>query len=235
MRNLLYIVSLLLLIPLLAGCSGKSRQHFAEQQITERAPSLIGPAESYSTHVSGLSSRHVDTVKIVGVGVKPDPNLVIDPLELTISDVSFQQDPFRVLSIGNTQFSARISESALNNYIRQQSHPGTGITSNEHVELLDKRAKVTATVNATGLVNVPVSTTGRIVAEDGLRLIYVPETLVLGNVAIPRIVQVLIAGRINPLADLSGLRFQPRITNIGIRPGELLINGTANLRDLTQQ
>lgn len=218
------------LLALLAGCGGNP-ENAAARELVARAPELIGPAESYRAEVRGLSSRHVDYVRLVGIAVKPDPNLVIDPLVLTLTDIRYQARPFQILNVGSANFTARISEAALNNYVRQQARPGFGNVSAVRVTLQRHTVIVSADVSLEA-VTVPVTTSGQLQVGDGLHLNYLPQTLTVGNVGIPRTVQSILAGRVNPIIDLSGLRFSPRVTSITVNRGELLLAGTAELRGL---
>ena len=79
--SLLLILTSWGLLALLAGCGGNP-ENAAARELVARAPELIGPAESYRAEVRGLSSRHVDYVRLVGTAVKPDPNLVLDPFSV---------------------------------------------------------------------------------------------------------------------------------------------------------
>lgn len=213
------------------GCG--DRESAAEREIEKRAPQYIGPAESYQATVEGLSSRSVSSVTLIGTAVQPEPHLVVDPLELRLTNVQFRTDPFEVTSVENATFSGRISEAALNTYINQSSRPTFGNIRDARVELLNNRVRATAEYVAPGLT-VPVSTSGRLRVDRGIQVVYVPEQLEVGNIPVPAATQGLLASRVNPLVDLSGLRFHPRIERLEVREGELLISGTARLRGVEQ-
>jgi hypothetical protein len=217
----------LLVLPLLWGC-GPDREMHAAREVVAHAPEYIAPAERYQATVRGLSTHRARSIAIIGSAVQIEQHLVVDPLTLTLYDAQFVQQPFRVTSIRTATFSARISEAAANNYLRQQVHPSVGYTGEiNNVRVLFQRnlVKVTAMIS-----RVPVTTSGRVRIDDGLRVQYVPEKLEALGVGIPRIAQSLLADQVNPLVDLSGLRFVPHITQVTVNPGELLISGTAELR-----
>lgn len=211
----------------IAGCGGFSSD-FAERELVDRAPELIGPADRYRAEVQGLSRNRVEYVRLVGIGVRPDPDLVVDPLVLTLRNAQFTTNPFEVTSIGEATFSGRISEASINRYLQKQGRT-TGNFRNVRVELLQDQVRVSA-LAAVLQVEVPITTTGRIRIGDGLRVNYDPTNLTVGGVGVPASVLGMLATRVNPLVDLSGLRFTPLIERVTIDPGGLLVEGTAHLR-----
>lgn len=224
-----FLLLALLAVICVGGCGGSS-EHVAEQEILARAPEYIGDAERYQVALRGVGDDRVAFIQVTGYGVKPDANQVIDPLVLTLRDVRFSRQPFRIISVGQATFTGRVSEVALNTAIRKQQPPPSPIGLNQvRVELRQRLVRALATVPVVA-VEVPVTTTGRLRIDDGIRIDYAPETLEVGHIGIPRTVQGLLATRINPLIDLSGLRFTPTITEVTVDRGEIIVSGTAALR-----
>ena len=67
---------------------------------------------------------------------------------------------------------------------------------------------------------------------DGIRLQYKVDKLRVLGVGVPPALPSLLTSLVNPLVDLSGLRFTPRITRVAIETGAVSFSGTATLRGL---
>src|SRR5579884_1458581 len=85
--------AILLLLVLLLGLTGCTRaiNRSAERRIRDSLPDLIGPARSYSVHVSGSAERTMQgrlaTVTVDGDDVDLPNGLLLDQLHLDLKDV----------------------------------------------------------------------------------------------------------------------------------------------------
>lgn len=228
MRNRHFAMLAALLVLLLAGCGGVTEQ-LAEREVVNYAPQVIGPAESYRADVRGIAPRTVQEVRLVGIAARPDPNLVIDPLILTLRGIQYQRRPFQVTEVAGATFTGRISEAGANEFLRRTGRTTSGKVKNIRVEFQADLVKVTGVYVGPLAVDIPLSTTGRLRAT-GMHVNFEPVTLV--GMGLPDFVKGLVAERVNPLVDLSGLRFDPRIDSIVVAPGSITIGGSARLRNL---
>ncbi len=231
MRILLCVCLAGLVLGLL-GCSHQATPGEAESALVNRAADLIGPADRYHATVTGLTATRVKSICFVAVGMKPDPNQIIDPLTLTLNDVQYQAQPFHVTSVGDVSFEARISEAAVNSNLRQQGRTTSTNLKNVRVEFQRGLVKITTSVPVMNAIDVPVATTGRLVLVDGVRANYELQTVRVNGLGVPATLRGLLTSLVNPLVDLSGLRFTPRATRVTIEPGAIILRGRALLRTL---
>ena len=229
MRYLVACILLMLSFLLLAGCAGMQESD-AEREIGKRAPQIIGPAYSYTAKVRGLSKTHADTVQVTGIRVRPTQNLVLETLLLTFHDVTFRQKPFRVLNIGNAEFSAKATDQAVTNYVSQEGRATRPGIHQFKVTFLPNAVQVAAIVTVSGQ-DVPVTTSGTLQIVEETRVNYLPQTITAAEVVLPPDLLQQISTRINPLADLSGLRFHPQVRQLTLAPGILTLSGTANVKN----
>ena len=214
----------------IAGCGDQVSTADLERQIDARAPEFIGPAESCRTEIRGASANRIEEIRIVAVGVKPDPDQVVDPLQLTLKGVDIAQ-PFRIRRPGEVTFTARISESAVNAYLRRQQRTDSGLLKNLRVQFQQGATRISGSI-AVMMVDIPFETTGTLKVAENMRLEYDEKTLRVIGVGLPAALPSLVTHLVNPLADLSGLRFTPKITKVTVEPGAVVLSGTAELRGL---
>ena len=235
MRTVAWLCVVLGIGILLGGCSSGVSRDDIERRVVARAPDLIGPGDRYLVKLGTIDGEEIDQITITGLGVQADPNLVCDPLILTLHHVKFQTAPFHVVQIGGATFEARVSESAVNYYIMHQNRTTTGNMKDMRVTFEHGVVKVSATAGV-GRIDVPIATSGFLRIVDGLRFHYISEKhQVLGvSLGLPGTAQVMNAllDKVNPMVDLSGLRFTPNVTHLSIEPGAITFTGQATLRTL---
>ncbi len=222
---------LLLCCGLLPGCSSHQVK-LAADEVVARAPDLVAPAERYQAEISGLTAARVETLCITGTGVRPDPNLVLDPLTLILHGVDYQLKPFQITNVADATFKGRASQSAVNHFVRQQHTVTTSNIQNIQVAFEQNLVKVTAVFPVYG-VDIPIAATGAVRVDEGIRLNAELKTFSILTVGVPKNISSLLMARINPLVDLSGLRFKPRLDKVTIEPGGLVFSGKATLRNYT--
>lgn len=230
MRNILIVCFAITALIGLAGCGGGLSATTIEREVVARAPELIGPADRYTAQVQGSETGRIALVQLVGTGVRPTPGLRLDALTLTLRGTQYQLTPFRVQSVEQALFDTRVSETALNDYLTQRARP-SDVVRNPRVRLLAGGIRAQAGVLVGG-TEVPVEAEGQLVSPDGVRVNVVLDRLVVSGVGVPPTVANIVAGAVNPLVDLSGLRFTPRITAIEAQAGAVHITGTADVRNI---
>lgn len=227
LRVSLWLGVLLLTFCIMTGCSGMT-EGVAEREIVKRAPEFIGPAVSYRADIEGLKKNRVRQVAIVGIGVQPEPGLCLDYLSITLSDVCFTMSPFAVTSIGNTQFVAQINETALNSYLQQTGRASIPNIKDIHITLQQDRVSVKANATIAG-VEVPVVIAGPVVVQDETKIILRPEVVTVAGINAPGAIRELVEKNVNPVADLSTLSIQPRLSTLTVTPGRLTLAGSAQV------
>lgn len=200
---------LLLPLLLLTGC-GRVVENKAEQAINELLPRYLGPADKYTTHVSGRADAmmrgRLRGVHIEGTNVRLLPDMTVSKLIVDMTDVSVNRGAGTVEKIGTTRFSARLTEGTVNRYATAH-HPAL----HELNISLDGDGKVTVTTRPEllGYPTIPVSLRGVVrMQSDGMHLNFYPDA-VQANVGIivgtnlPGFVADHIASQLNPVTDLS--------------------------------
>jgi hypothetical protein len=222
---------LVAVLSVLAGCGGV-QQNYAAQEIERRAPQIIGPADHYQASVQGLTETQARQVVLVGRNVRPRPDLTIEALTLTLRDVRYQRNPFRVQSVGNSVFNARITDQAVNSYLRAVGRTGRTNSPIRDIQVGFTPNGVSATGNLyTGAIVTPVATFGTLEPVAG-RINYLPQRLTVAGVDVPTNLLQQLATQVNPIIDFTGLRFTPNIQRATITQGAVIIDGTASLANL---
>lgn len=224
----LLISGFLCALSLLAGCG--TQESVAEREIERRAPEFIGPADSYDADVTGLSATRAEQVRLTGRNVRPRPDFVVETLVLTLNEVHFQRSPFKLQSVGESTFSARLTEQAVNDYLRATGRTTQNELRDIRVFFVPGEVRASATLQ-TALGATQLATAGTL-QPAGARVDYQPQRVTVEGVNLPATVQQQLAAAVNPIIDLNGVRFTPTIQRITITQGAVLLEGTAVVTDL---
>ncbi len=217
-------------VPWLVGCAGAASS-YAEREIERRAAEYIGPADRYDADVRGLTTSSARQVTLVGTNVRPRPNLVLDTLTLDLRGVQYRRDPFAVTRVEDAAFAMRVSEAAVNAFLRAQGRTGNALLSNAQVAFLPNEVRVAADMRVAG-ETIHVTTAGAFQAQ-GTQVQYVPQRLAVAGLPVPATILPQFAALINPAADLGGLRFTPRIQTITVESGAVALSGQADVSAIT--
>lgn len=227
--SLIGIVASTMLL-LLSGCGSSER--IAESEIEQVAPRYIGPADRYVADVEGLSNSRVQSVQVTGYGVRPQPNLTLQSLTLTLTDVSYQRDPLRITGVGATAFALQATDAAMTTYLAAQAQQRAANVPvrNLQITFLDQAVHITGTATFNGQ-DMAVVTTGTLKPNGG-QILYQPQALTINGIAIGEPTLSTLTGMVNPLVDLSAWQFAPQIQTIVLQPGLVTISGTGNAQRL---
>ncbi|MBC8141400.1 MAG: DUF2993 domain-containing protein [Armatimonadetes bacterium] len=229
-RRALWLLPALLIV---AGCH-RPVETRVEHAITDLLPRYLGQAKSYTARVEGrpdaLYRGHLRAVHIVGEKVALLPDLTVEQLNVDIKDVSVNRGTNALDSVGETRFTARITEDALKRYIpRRRLH----IKDLQVALGADGRVTVTATPALLGFSTVPVSLRGTVTpTENGASVLFTPDRASLNTgigtvgTGLPSIVADHIASRLNPVADFSTAPLPIRAESVQIERGAVTIAGT---------
>lgn len=209
------------------GCAGAA-EDIAAREIVKRAPEFIGPADHYRAEVYGVKRNRVAEVRLVGVGVRPEPALYLDYLAITVCNVCYTTSPPAVTQIDNALLSARMSQSALNTYLQASGLASVPNVKDIHVTLLEGEIRLNANATFAG-VQVPIVMTGPLEVREGTQLYFIPRTFSVAGVSAPGELRGIIERSINPVADLRTLPITPTITSLEIVPGRFTVAGSAEV------
>lgn len=215
-------------LPWLFGCAG-AQESLAEREIVRRAPEIIGPADRYTADVDGLGERSAEKVTLNGTRVRPTPGLVVESLVLTLRGVEFQRDPFRITDIDQADFSARLTDRAINDYWQSKLTEDSAV---QNVQLTFTPTEVRAQGVLVTAGQAVAFTTAGAIQPQGAVLNYAPRELSLGGVTVPQELLQQFAAALNPLINLRAQRITPQVQQVALSDGAITISGTADVRSL---
>ena len=224
-RYLLPAISALVLV----GC-GDSPDVIAAHKIADAMPDMIGPAKHYDVDVDAgamsLARGHAHRVQIHGKDVQLSPGLIVNKLDVDAHDVSFDKETRQVEHASHVDVNGTIGQLHLDRYLAA-SKPGINGLA---VQIRWTDLEATVPVSALGM-----STTVRV---DGVlvpsrfgadKLDFVPSGADIGPVPIPHKLIDIAMNRINPVLDLSGLKFPVQVSSARAVNGQLVVEGTTTL------
>lgn len=216
----------------LTGCH-RPVETRAEHAITDLLPRYLGPAQKYTARVSGrpdaIFRGRLRSVHIEGTNVQMLPNLVVSRLVVDVKDVSVDRGSGALQNVGETRFSARLSEAAINGYVTRRRPELRDLSISLGA---DGKATVTARPEILGISTIPVSLRGIVRLQgDGSHLDFQPDKASLdvgiGKIGtpLPEFVADQIASRLNPVADLSEAPFPIVAESVIVEQGAATISG----------
>ena len=225
------ILLLLILLLSLAGCD-RAINRSAERRIRESLPDLIGPARSYSVHVSGSAERtiqgHLANVTVDGDDVDLPSGLLLDQLRLDLKDVEVDTGRRQIRHIGDVRFAATLSEASLDEFLAGESPEGDSIR-NTRVRIEGNNSVTLSAERVVLGAGVPFRLTGplRIVGLQSIEID--PTQLTVIGIPISGLPLRFLKQRFESAIDLSSLPFPIHLTDVQTRPGKLILFGTADV------
>lgn len=212
------------------GCARRV-ERIAEQRIDTLLPQFLGPADRWSSRVrdnpAALLRGRLRRVRVDGENVRVSDDLTLDHLTLDVADLHVDTREKRVTSVGAIGFSARLSETSLNRYLRARRPDIPGLS----VRLRANEATIRARPELAGLLGIPLSVRGTLSLRpngNGTLLDFVPGGANVSLVPIPGMVLRFVAERVNPLVDLAALRAPIRVERVGIEEGQVTLTGSVD-------
>ncbi|MHB0913528.1 MAG: LmeA family phospholipid-binding protein [Armatimonadota bacterium] len=216
---------LLALAVLVAGCGGGMIRPRVEDRIEKALPDYIGPAKDYRVRADGPSvdmlNGYIEKLTIEGDEVQVDPALTVESLTVVMHDVRYNPKKRSVTSVRETRFTGTINEQAVNKYVETRG----GAEYQAKVKLSPGRIQLSLVTVVLGM-SVPVTVEGKPeVAGSGVN--FVAESGSVAHLPVPAYVINKVLDRINPVIDLSVLRFPVKIETIDLKSGAVELGGTA--------
>lgn len=216
----------------LTGCAHPVQQT-AAHKIADALPTVIGPAAHYDVQVDGdpfaLVRGRARGVHIQGQSVQLSPILTVDTLTADAEDVSFDRSTRKLTYVGQTRFTATLSQPQLTTYLAASKHLLPDLT----VTLRSDDVVAEVPVTFLGLhTTAALAGTVRPSAADPTRLDFVANGAQIGVVPLPAGLINLALDRLNPVITLEGLRVPLLVTQAEIKDSRLVLGGTADLNGL---
>lgn len=213
----------------LAGCSTSVVRRGVERRIARRLNSEIGPAKQYRVRIrdtrdTELVLGRARRVEVEGRGILARGRFLVDLVRVTLEDLRYENGDTDFLSIGRSELELEFGEAALNQYL-QTYHA----RYQPEIHLLPGRVSVRIVYKLLGTPT-PLSASGRLVVEEGRRLVFEAESADVPFIQDPIFARRFVQDRVNPILDLSNIDFPARIESLVISQGKIAARGSASIR-----
>jgi hypothetical protein len=210
---------------LVGGCAGAIIRPTVEDAIKRSLPDYIGPAKHYDVKTTGSATEilggKLASIRIEGEDVQVDPELTITKLLVEMKDVRVDTGTRAMKSVGSTAIHATISEAAVNKYIVASRG-----TSDLSVKLERSKIQVSFTPRVGG-IGVPLSVTGKLAITGGDKVNFEADAASMGRIPVSAYVINKGLAAVNPVIDLSTMKFPVTIESITLRAGAADVMGSA--------
>ena len=208
-----------------AGCAGAIVRPTVNDAIRKALPNYIGPAKNYDVKTSGSATEmlggKLDRLIIEGEDVQVDPNLTISKLFVELKDVRVDTKTRAMKHVGSTAIRATISEAAVNKYIAVSRG-----SSNLTVRIEPDKINVAFTPTVAG-VGVPLNVTGTLSITGGDKVNFEADEASVGRLPVSAYVVNKGLSMVNPVIDLSTMKFPVTIERIALKKGKAEVSGSA--------
>ncbi len=219
------LVFLFCICALVIGCSSGVVRPKIEDGIKAALPDYIGPAKNYDVTVAGdeLAMVQGKLAKLIieGQEVKAAPDLVIAKLWVEMRDVRFNTSNRTLKSVDSTDIRATIAEGAINHYIEESRG-----SSDLSVALLPDKILVHFKPTVAGY-GVPLAVSGKAEIVGGDKVNFIADSASLGRLPVPAYVVNKGLDLLNPVIDLSVMKFPVTLKEIHIVKGSTEVKGSA--------
>ena len=217
-----------ILLVLLAGCSGGIVRPRVEKGIKNALPGYIGPAKEYTVRADGstmdIMNGLIARLRIEGTDVQIDPNLLLSNLWVDMTEVRYNTSRV-VTSVKETKLSATVSEAVVNKYI-EQARKGE---DNLSVGFEPSKVLVNFVPNVAG-VNIAVSVSGAPEIVGGNKINFVADSGSVAHLPVPDYLVNKALDRMNPILDMSVLKFPVSLKKITIMKNAVFVEGSAEFK-----
>lgn len=208
----------------LCGCAAVMDAR-VERAIASELPRVVGPAARYDVDVEGARENgdvaEIRRVQVIGSRVAREKSPVIDRIDVTMSDVVFDRQEKRVLSLGSADANLRLLPSDLAAFL--DAKPGL---DNVIVTLYPPYELTIETQFAVAGFSLPrVSSAkirGRLVVSNGKLMMEVADLRVAGF-PVGTVPAIIVETLVNPLVDLSSAPVGAQVTSVQIMQDAVLL------------
>lgn len=225
--NRLFLLTLPCLF--LVGC-GASPRRLAARKIADVLPAALGPADHYAVRVDGgsldLARGHARHVHVEGQQVQVTSSIALDSLTLDAHGVQFDTKARHLERADNAEVVAVMGQDNLTAYLKKAKPNLTGLK----VTLREHDAEGQIPIAVLGL-NTTVRLAGiPTVSESGSdKLDFTATQASIGRVPVPAAAINLALRQVNPLLDLSMLRYSIAVRQTSVEGRHIVVRGGVDL------
>ena len=221
-RRLLLVTALLI-----AACASYTDRR-AETALLQALPKLVGPADSYTATVQGVSGdgTRIEQVQATGVRVRRPNMPVFERIELRLSGVVVNAAAKRVTAVGDTRLSLRLKADDVVAYLGASEwidQPAVRVSAPDKV-FISGRLKIA------GIPLGPTSTAdleGRLQAR-GTQLRLAVDVLSWRGQTAPALVRALVEQAINPILNVAQYAVPARIDSAVVDGDAIVISASGS-------
>lgn len=220
-------------VGLCCGCSTTVVRRNVERRAEKMLPRILGPADRYDVRMVGtrdseLVRGRARKVEVEGQRIRARGQMLVDSMRLVAENVRYTgKEPYRV-AIGRSDLQVEFTDAAVNEYL-EEFQPQYRFA----VRFERDRVHVKLVYPLLGAPT-PISGYGKLVVEDGTRLIFRAERVDLALLAgsdgkEPGFNEKLIEEKVNPLLDMTEIDFPARLEAVTVLDGRIRARGSASL------
>ena len=221
-RRLLLVTALLI-----ASCASYTDQR-AQTALLQALPKLVGPADSYTASVQGVSGdgTRIERVQATGVRVRRPNMPVFERIELRLSGVVVDTATKRMTSVGDARLSLRLNAAEVAAYLGSSDwidQPAVRFSAPDKI-FISGRLKIA------GIALVSTATAdleGRLQARDTQLRLGVDALAWRGQTA-PALVRGLVEQAINPILNVAQYPLPARIDSAVVDGNVIIITASGS-------
>ena len=221
-RHLLLVTALLI-----ASCASYTDQR-AQTALLQALPKLVGPADSYTASVQGVSGdgTRIEQVQATGVRVRRPNMPVFERIELRLSGVVVDTATKRMTSVGDARLSLRLNAAEVAAYLGSSDwidQPAVRFSAPDKI-FISGRLKIA------GIALVSTATAdleGRLQARDTQLRLGVDALAWRGQTA-PALVRGLVEQAINPILNVAQYPLPARIDSAVVDGNVIIITASGS-------
>lgn len=219
-------VWLLMFLLAIAGCTGPFGR--IEHSIEARLPEVVGPAEAYDVRISRSIARTlrgtVGWLEIDGRNVRPNGMVNLDRVEVRLEGVRVDHQRGRVQEIEEARVRVRVSAASIDAYLQSRNSELAEV----RVEFLPNRLRLTIPASLAE-TDGPLVIEGRPVLAGPDTVNWEASRIATLRDAVPEEGLRKLEEILNPIVDLSRMRFPVELMQVSVTPEGLTVAGRASL------
>lgn len=209
------------------GCVSSYVRRRAERKLSRELHNFLGPAERYRVRIARTSGArlvkgNVERLVITGENVEMPDSIAVRRLHVALDGLKLVRGDIDLLAAREGRIRLDLDEAAVNRYLADNHprHEATVDLESGHIH-----ASIRYPPEPGGA---RISATGRLLIEEGVRVIFRADKVSFSLLQAPGFGERFVEQRVNPILDLSKMRFPTRLTDLTVFDDALRISGGIN-------
>ncbi len=220
------LLAALWLAATLPGCGSLSPRRVGERRIAGLLQRMVGPAESYQVRISrdgdtDLLAGRISRLQVSGASVRARGGLLIDRVEGELVGVRFNRKRESLEAVVSSDLLATVSSESAVAYLNARDTSLRDL----RVDFEEGRVRLSARRDLPAGLSLPVVLEGAFQLDGPRWVSFVPDSLSVARLSLPRVVVSYVERRINPVFDLDVLGLPLDLDRVEVQPGRVLLRG----------